>query len=71
MQDALRETEDHDLGPAISHFFNCLFGSCQAVATKGAVSITQSRTPKKVFLVDKYICRFLLFHSYILMEEMY
>lgn len=47
LKDALRETEDHDLGPAISHFFNCLFGSCQAVATKGAASSTQSRTPKK------------------------
>lgn len=47
MQDALRETEDHDLGPAISHFFNCLFGSCQAVSTKGAAGSPHSRTPRK------------------------
>ncbi|PON86259.1 N-terminal acetyltransferase A, auxiliary subunit [Trema orientale] len=47
LKDVLRETEDHDLGPAISHFFNCLFGSCQAVGIKGTASNVQSRTPKK------------------------
>ncbi|EXB93784.1 Protein KIAA0664-like protein [Morus notabilis] len=47
LKDALRETEDHDLGPAISHFFNCLFGSCQAVSTKGAAGSPHSRTPRK------------------------
>ncbi|KAL8171483.1 hypothetical protein V2J09_023287 [Rumex salicifolius] len=30
----LRETEDHDVGPAIAHFLNCFFGNCQAAATK-------------------------------------
>lgn len=47
VQDVLRDTEDHDLGMALSHFFNCFFGSCQVLATKAA-SNTQSRTPKKV-----------------------
>ncbi|XP_062093707.1 clustered mitochondria protein [Humulus lupulus] len=47
LKDVLRETEDHDLGPAVTHFFNCLFGSCQAIGTKGSVNNTQSRTPKK------------------------
>ena len=48
LQDVLRETEDHDLGPAVTHFFNCLFGSCQAIGTKGTANNTQSRTTKKV-----------------------
>ncbi|XP_048329363.2 clustered mitochondria protein isoform X1 [Ziziphus jujuba] len=43
----LRDTEDHDLGPAISHFFNCFFGSCSAVASKVSANSVQSRTPKK------------------------
>ncbi|KAF4386076.1 hypothetical protein F8388_016328, partial [Cannabis sativa] len=47
LKDVLRETEDHDLGPAVTHFFNCLFGSCQAIGTKSTASNTQSRTPKK------------------------
>lgn len=46
LKDVLRDTEDHDLGMALSHFFNCFFGSCQVLATKAA-SNTQSRTPKK------------------------
>ncbi|XP_023527346.1 clustered mitochondria protein-like isoform X2 [Cucurbita pepo subsp. pepo] len=46
LKDVLRDTEDHDLGMALSHFFNCFFGSCQVLATKAASNI-QSRTPKK------------------------
>ncbi|KAJ8748741.1 hypothetical protein K2173_011293 [Erythroxylum novogranatense] len=34
LKDVLRDTEDHDLGPAVSHFFNCFFGSCQPVGPK-------------------------------------
>ncbi|KAL5175827.1 Clustered mitochondria protein [Glycine soja] len=34
IKDLLRETEDHDLAPALSHFLNCLFGSCQAPGGK-------------------------------------
>ncbi|KAM1139461.1 hypothetical protein ACFX13_040353 [Malus domestica] len=47
LKDALRETNDHDIGPAITHFFNCFFGSCQAVGPKVAANNMQSRTPKK------------------------
>jgi len=50
MQDLLRETEDHDLAPAVSHFLNCLFGSCQAPSGKATTNSTQSKTPKKVCL---------------------
>ncbi|KAG7036572.1 Clustered mitochondria protein [Cucurbita argyrosperma subsp. argyrosperma] len=46
LKDVLRDTEDHDLGMALSHFFNCFFGSCQVLATKAATN-TQSRNPKK------------------------
>ncbi|KAL5549761.1 hypothetical protein UlMin_004992 [Ulmus minor] len=47
LKDVLRETEDHDLGPAISHFFNCFFGNCQAVGTKVTANSTPPRTWKK------------------------
>lgn len=50
-QDVLRDTEDHDLAPAICHLFNCLFGNCQAPGGKVIANGTQSRTPKKVFPV--------------------
>ncbi|KAG5110896.1 hypothetical protein JHK82_040119 [Glycine max] len=33
-KDLLRKTEDHDFAPALSHFLNCLFGSCQAPGGK-------------------------------------
>ncbi|XWS45688.1 hypothetical protein CRYUN_Cryun14cG0001200 [Craigia yunnanensis] len=46
LKDVLRDTEDHDLGPAISHFLNCFFGSCQAVGAKLTSSI-QSKNQKK------------------------
>lgn len=48
MQDLLRDTDDNDLGPAISHFFNCFFGSCQAVGTKVSANGLHSRATKKV-----------------------
>ena len=47
-QDVLRDIEDHDIAPAISHFFNCFFGSIQAVGSKVAANNMQSRTHKKV-----------------------
>lgn len=53
MQDVLRNTEDHDIGPAISHFFNCFFGSYQAVGVKATANSTQARTSKKVWY-EKY-----------------
>ncbi|CAJ2630760.1 unnamed protein product [Trifolium pratense] len=47
IKDLLRDTEDHDLAAAISHFLNCLFGSCQAFGGKLISNLTQSRTHKK------------------------
>ncbi|KDP43431.1 hypothetical protein JCGZ_16718 [Jatropha curcas] len=47
LKDVLRDTEDHDLGPVISHFFNCLFGNCQAVGVKMAANSSHPRTQKK------------------------
>lgn len=43
----LRDIEDHDVAPAISHFLNCLFGSYQAPGGKLSGSM-QSRAPKRV-----------------------
>lgn len=48
MQDALRDTEDHDIGSAISHFFNCFVGKVQSASAKGAANNTQSKNQKKV-----------------------
>ncbi|CAN1827682.1 Clustered mitochondria protein [Linum perenne] len=47
LKDLLRDVEDHDLGPAISHYFNCLFGNCQPVGTKASTNSSQTRSPKK------------------------
>ncbi|MED6222323.1 hypothetical protein PIB30_063250 [Stylosanthes scabra] len=47
IKDVLRDTEDHDLAPALSHLLNCIFGSCQAPVGKPDSNGTQSRTPKK------------------------
>ncbi|KAK7323253.1 hypothetical protein VNO77_26718 [Canavalia gladiata] len=47
IKDLLRETEDHDVAPAVSHFLNCLFGSCQAPGGKVTANSTQSKTSKK------------------------
>lgn len=47
LKDILRDTEDHDLGNAISHFFNCLFGDTQDVSVKGVPNNTHSKNSKK------------------------
>lgn len=47
IKDVLRDTEDQDLGPAISHFFNCFFANCQAVGGKGPANSSQTKTQKK------------------------
>ncbi|KAF9665748.1 hypothetical protein SADUNF_Sadunf16G0156000 [Salix dunnii] len=47
LKDLLRDTDDNDLGPAISHFFNCFFGSCQAVGVKVSTNSSPSRATKK------------------------
>ncbi|CAM8964845.1 unnamed protein product [Rhodiola kirilowii] len=45
-KDLLRDTEDHHLGSAISHFLNCFFGRSQAITSKIAGGIP-SKTQKK------------------------
>ncbi|XP_075660257.1 clustered mitochondria protein-like isoform X1 [Castanea sativa] len=47
LKDVLRDIEDHDIAPAIKHFFNCFFGSVQAVGSEVAANNMQSRTQKK------------------------
>ncbi|XP_059649085.1 clustered mitochondria protein isoform X2 [Cornus florida] len=47
LKDVLRDSEDHDIGPAISHFFNCFFGNCQVVSVKGTANSMHSKTHKK------------------------
>ncbi|KAI9388467.1 hypothetical protein POPTR_009G065300v4 [Populus trichocarpa] len=47
LKDLLRDTDDNDLGPAISHFFNCFFGTCQAVGIKVSANGPHSRAAKK------------------------
>ncbi|KAK6933740.1 CLU domain [Dillenia turbinata] len=42
----LRETTDHDLGPAISHLFNCFFGNCQG-ASEGTANGAPPSTHEK------------------------
>ncbi|KAK9157001.1 hypothetical protein Scep_003575 [Stephania cephalantha] len=42
VKEILRESPDHDLAPAISHFFNCFFGDVQALGMKGT-----ARTQRK------------------------
>nr|QKE11184.1 tetratricopeptide repeat (TPR)-like superfamily protein 2 [Erythranthe lewisii] len=44
----LRDTEDHDLGHAVSHLFNCLLGKIQAVSAKNVAKSTLSKNQKKV-----------------------
>ncbi|KAL3516547.1 hypothetical protein ACH5RR_023449 [Cinchona calisaya] len=44
LKDVLRDTEDHDLGSAIAHIFNCLFGN---IANKGFANSTNLRSQKK------------------------
>ncbi|XP_011087269.1 clustered mitochondria protein [Sesamum indicum] len=48
IKDILRDTEDHDLGLALSHFFNCFVGKVQAVSVKGVANNSHSKTQKKV-----------------------
>ncbi|KAG8363575.1 hypothetical protein BUALT_Bualt19G0036700 [Buddleja alternifolia] len=47
IKDAVRDTEDHNIGHAISHFFNCFLGKVQAVPPKGIGNSTQSKNPRK------------------------
>lgn len=44
----LRDSQDYDLGPVISHFFNCFFGNVLPPSEKGAIDNSQPRSQKKV-----------------------
>ncbi|KAJ6847343.1 clustered mitochondria protein-like [Iris pallida] len=44
LKDMLRESQDHDLGAVISHFFNCFVGN---VLPKGATNSMQPKSEKK------------------------
>ena len=56
-QDVLRDIEDHDMAGAISHFFNCFFGTFQSVGTKVTANNMQSRTHRKVCVTWIYSFR--------------
>ncbi|XP_074294610.1 clustered mitochondria protein-like isoform X2 [Silene latifolia] len=47
LKDVLRDTEEHEVGPAISHFFNCFFGDVQTVPEKTSSNVLQRRSHKK------------------------
>ncbi|KAK1426603.1 hypothetical protein QVD17_15279 [Tagetes erecta] len=48
LKDILRDTADHDIGHAIAHFFNCLFGDGQTASGKGVGNNnTQFKNQKK------------------------
>ncbi|KAF5822460.1 putative 43kDa postsynaptic protein [Helianthus annuus] len=54
LKDVLRDTADHDIGHAIAHFFNCLFGDCQTASGKGVGNNnTQSKNQKKDVVAGK------------------
>lgn len=47
IKDILRESLDHDVGPAIAHFLNCFVGNILPVGTKGGANGAQSKGLKK------------------------
>ncbi|KAL1547485.1 clustered mitochondria protein-like [Salvia divinorum] len=47
MKDALRDTEDHDIAHAISHFLNCFAGIVQGVSAKGVANSLHTKNHKK------------------------
>ncbi|XP_047337970.1 clustered mitochondria protein-like isoform X2 [Impatiens glandulifera] len=53
MKYLLRETEDHDLAAAVSHFLNCFFGNCQVASLKGASNASYSRSQKQEHTSDQ------------------
>ncbi|KAK1282554.1 Clustered mitochondria protein [Acorus calamus] len=52
LKDVLRESQDHDLGPAISHFLNCLVGHNSSGGAKNGPNNMQWRAPKKFSLPE-------------------
>jgi hypothetical protein len=49
VQDLLRATDDHDVGPAVAHFLNCIMGNVQPTSTKGGS--VQSKLHKMVMCI--------------------
>uniref|UniRef100_A0A1D1Z9L5 Clustered mitochondria protein homolog n=1 Tax=Anthurium amnicola TaxID=1678845 RepID=A0A1D1Z9L5_9ARAE len=47
LKDILRESQDHELGPSITHFLNCFFGAISPAGSKGKASNIQLKTQKK------------------------
>ncbi|KAF0935157.1 hypothetical protein E2562_030438 [Oryza meyeriana var. granulata] len=47
VKEILRQSPDHDIGPAIAHFLNCFIGNVLAPSTKGSVDSTHSKIQKK------------------------
>ncbi|WOL12357.1 clustered mitochondria protein-like [Canna indica] len=47
LQDFLRETEDHNVGSAITHFLNCFVGNVLPVGSKGSSDNMQKKNQKK------------------------
>ncbi|XP_042008501.1 clustered mitochondria protein-like [Salvia splendens] len=47
IKDALRDTEDHDIAHAISHFLNCFAGMVQVVSAKGVANSLHTKSHKK------------------------
>ncbi|XP_010695371.2 clustered mitochondria protein [Beta vulgaris subsp. vulgaris] len=47
LKDIVRDTDDHELGPSVTHFFNCFFGNSQVVSEKSSGSNFLRRSQKK------------------------
>ncbi|CAN6280189.1 unnamed protein product [Urochloa humidicola] len=46
IKEILRQSPDHDIGPAIAHFLNCFVGKVPGASTKGSLGSAQSKTQK-------------------------
>ncbi|XP_015689234.1 clustered mitochondria protein [Oryza brachyantha] len=46
VKELLRQSPDHDIGPAIAHFLNCFIGNVLAPSTKGSSDSTHSKNQK-------------------------
>ncbi|CAL4885019.1 unnamed protein product [Urochloa decumbens] len=46
IKEILRQSPDHDIGPAIAHFLNCFVGKVSGASTKGSHVSAQSKTQK-------------------------
>ncbi|CAO2047726.1 unnamed protein product [Urochloa humidicola] len=46
IKEILRQSLDHDIGPAIAHFLNCFVGKVLGASTKGSLGSAASKTQK-------------------------